>query len=243
MLGLWKDGDIRTLRTRGRARQDVLPWWRRRFAQVFRLGRRLEGPKGLRANSFMRPVQQVYDVLLVATQSASGICEFGSCRTGSVVHLGGLRRQNGEDASQTVHLRVCRRWRGWLHNVPDRAACMWIANAPHESDAEPAPRTPKVCTCRRRPRTNGDAVGHGFDKRLSRAPCITFSATATTLAQHHDLVRHCLSAKRDLVTPRFISITMPTGVWPDVTCAHRLQVFDAPVDAGHWKLLNKREEM
>ena len=69
----------------------------------------------------------------------------------------------------------------------------------------------------------------GVEERLH--PVSLFSATATTLTQHYDLIRHCISAKRDVVTPHYISTTMPAEVWPDVSHAHRLRVFDALVEA------------
>ena len=82
---------------------------------------------------------------------------------------------------------------------------------------------------------------HGVEERLH--PVSLFSATVTTLTQHYDFIRHCISAKRDVVTPHYISTTMPAEVWPDVSHAHRLRVFDALVEAGHWKLLKRRGKM
>ena len=74
-------------------------------------------------------------------------------------------------------------------------------------------------------------------------PVSLFSTISTTLTQHYDLVRHCISARRDVVTPHYISNTMPAEVWPDLSHAHRLRVFDALVEAGHWKLLKRRGKM
>ena len=81
----------------------------------------------------------------------------------------------------------------------------------------------------------------GVEERLHRVSL--FSATATTLTQHYDLIRQCISAKRDGVTPHCISTTMPAEVWPDASHAHRLRVFDALVEAGHWKLSKRRGKM
>ena len=36
---------------------------------------------------------------------------------------------------------------------------------------------------------------------------------------------------------------MPAEVWPGVSQAHRPRVFDALVEAGHWKLLKRRGKM
>ena len=74
-------------------------------------------------------------------------------------------------------------------------------------------------------------------------PISLSSTTTTTLTQHYDLVRHCIAARREDVTPHHISTTMPAEVWPDVSHAHRLRVFDTLVEAGHWKLLKRRGKM
>ena len=72
-------------------------------------------------------------------------------------------------------------------------------------------------------------------------PVSLFSTTATTLTQHYDLVRHCIAARRDVCHAALHQhLAMPAEVWPDVSHAHRLRVFDTLVEAGHWKLLKRR---
>ena len=52
----------------------------------------------------------------------------------------------------------------------------------------------------------------GVEKRFH--PVSPFSATETALAQHYDLIRHCISAKRDVFTPHYISTTMRAKCGP-----------------------------
>ena len=138
--------------------------------------------------------------------------------------------------------------------MPCVASCMWVAAARSWHSMTPVPPTAsKVLHRRRSPSrrphvpanttmdmgaTCGVPRAQGVEERLH--PVSLFSVTATTLTQHYDLVRHCISAKRDVVTPHHVSTIMPAEVWPDVSHAHRLNVFDALVEAGHWKLLKRR---
>ena len=47
-------------------------------------------------------------------------------------------------------------------------------------------------------------------------PASLLAAGAEIVARHQALVRHCMGAKRDTVTPHYISTVMRADVWPDI---------------------------
>ena len=188
--------------------------------------------------------KQVVDVLLDATPSASGICEFGSCRTGSFVHLGRLSAIKMERTRADGF--ICEYAEGGgdggitCRIVP---ACMWIATAAESMSAHAGGDHATTATL----------MGIGYDWRLSSCseygrevvPCVFSSATATTWGST-PRSRPSLYICDARSCPHLMTSAsrLPTDVWPDVYLASSSsRFFDALIDAGHWKLLKKERKV